>query len=70
MIDQDITDLIQTNGQVESKIFIYKVIDNLTKFSIAIIASSATQAKEALRQQVTVDASITYVSTVDRVMQL
>jgi len=66
----EVTDLIQTNGQVESKIYVYKVTDNLNKFSIAVIAPSASLAKEALRKQISPDASMSFVGIVDRVMQV
>lgn len=64
------TQITQTNGQVATKTFIYSVNDNLNKFKIAVIAQSATVAKEALRQQLSADASISFIGIVDKVMQV
>lgn len=64
------TEVIQTNGQVGTKVFVYSVVDNLNKFRVAVIAQSATVGKEALRQQLSPDASISFMGIIDKVMQV
>jgi predicted component of type VI protein secretion system len=64
------TEVTQTNGQVENRVWVYK-ITNIPEgsFKIAVIAVSATIAKEGLRKQLPSTAIISYLEKADKIIQ-
>ncbi len=64
------TEVIQTNGQVDNKVFLYK-ITNIPEgtLKVAVIAVSATIAKEGLKKQLPPTANISYLEKADKIIQ-
>lgn len=66
----EISELIQTNGQIDHKAYRYKVNAGKESFMITVIATNSTTASEALKKQLPAESIIHYDGVSTKIMQV
>lgn len=66
-----IQDIIQTNGQLDLKVFMYKIKTDQEQFNLAVVSPNASIAKEGIKRQFnSVGVVISYLCTATKIMQI
>ena len=64
------TEVTQTDGQLKSKVYNYRIkVTEENQFTISVIATSGTAAREGLAKQLPSTAAITFLNTSEQVVQ-
>ena len=68
--DQELTDLLPSNGQIDTKAYVYRVTPNDDMpFYITVIATNSTSARIGLKHQYK-NCAITFIGVSERIMQV
>jgi len=68
---QEIIDLenFQTNGQIDTRAFWYRVSNKITTFNLTVLSQSSTFARDGIKQQYP-DHTVSFLGTSDKIMQV
>jgi len=67
----EVIDLLPTNGQIDPKVFIYKVITQESKpVEVAVLALNATSARAGIQNRFGPSATVSYMGVCSQLIQV